>query len=120
MIEESTIARAQIDPEDFRGTTLAAEPVERPDKPVIAELVEPLALAGEGRKVSIIRVIHTQDEDLIRRGDGYVVNWDVILEGGTDKGLHFPGILEEVSVRYNPRKEISRNLMSANAWMFPG
>lgn len=111
MIEEETIPRALIDPEDFRGTTVAVEQEVRPYVSLTAKLIEPLTYVGKRRKASIIRIVGT--------GDGYVVNWDVVLKGGVDKGLRFRGMLEEISLRYHTVRGLPKSPMSPNAWMFP-
>ena len=111
MVEELTIALAEIDPEDFRGTTLAVEPVEKPGQTFVAVIQEPLAESNR-RKVSIIRSITD--------GEGYVVKWDVLLRGGVDGDLRFSGMLEEAALRYHTTRNLPESPMPDNAWMFPG
>lgn len=111
MVEELTIARAEIDPEDLRGTTVAVEPVGKPDQTFIALIEEPLATVNR-EKVSIIR--------RYPHGDGYVIRWDILLNGGVDKGLRFPGMLDEAVLRYHTRRNLPQRPMPENAWMFPG
>lgn len=93
MTESLKIPRAVIDPEDLRGTTVGFQRPEQPGRIFIARLEEPLAYLG-GRKVSIIK------EHL--SGDGHIINWDVILKGGEDKGLRFEGVATELALKYSP------------------
>lgn len=110
MTAELGFALAEIDPEDFKGTTVAVERVEDPNRSLVAKVVEPLLLAGR-RKLSIIREVQT--------GDGYIIDWDILLNGGEDKGLHFTGMQEEVALRYHPKRNLRHSPMPSNAWIFP-
>ncbi|MEK7617069.1 MAG: hypothetical protein AAB414_03360 [Patescibacteria group bacterium] len=112
MHEALTIARAEIDPEDFRGTTLAVAPVDKPEEIFVVVIEEPMALAKNREPVSIIR--------RFPRGEHYIVRWSVLLRGGVDKGLHFLGMQEEAEMRYRPDRNLpTGRSMPPNAWMFP-
>lgn len=105
MTEVLKIPRSVIDPEDLRDDTVGFERPEQPGRIFIARLQEPLVYLGE-RKVSIIR------EPL--NGDGYIIDWDVILMGGEDKGLRFEGISEELRLRYSPQVRLSEAAITAD------
>lgn len=94
MVEELTIARSHIDPEDLRGTTVGFQRLEKPGQIFVARFEEPLAIGSRG-KVSIIRELYSQE--------GYVASWEAILQGGEDKycGLRFEGIWAELKLRYS-------------------
>ncbi len=101
MIVIEKVDLSQMNPEELKDTLLAVSKEETPGRDLIFRLIEPQVLVG-GKQASIIRERRTLE--------GFIVDWETMVRGGTDKGLVFTGLVEELRLRY-PAKPPHRYLI---------
>lgn len=89
-----------INPADFRNTTIYVEPVGRPQDGFVAIVRNPKILVGEGRGAVTILDKAPGLLGSSRIKGPFIVPYDIFVSGGESKGLIYPGILEEAALIY--------------------